>query len=96
MPSLAAMRLDVPRERQDEAWFMLLAECARRGVLLRRGGLNNVTLAHTADDIAQTIAVCREAFKALYTAGFRGAATAPDGRQGVGSQQVGIGSASGG
>ena len=71
--SMAAMRLDVPRECQDEAWFMLLAECARRGVLLRRGGLNNVTLAHTADDIAETIAVCREAFKALYTAGFRGA-----------------------
>lgn len=94
--SLAAMRLDVPRESQDEAWFTLLAECARRGVLLRRGGLNNVTLAHTADDIAETIAVCREAFKALHTAGFRGAATAADGRQGVSSQQVGIGAASGG
>ena len=93
--SMAAMRLDVPRECQDEAWFMLLAECARRGVLLRRGGLNNVTLAHTADDIAETIVVCREAFKALYTAGFRGAATAADGRQRVGSQQVGIGAASG-
>ena len=93
--SLAAMRLDVPREGQDEAWFMLLAECARRGVLLRRGGLNNVTLAHTADDIAQTIAVCREAFMALRAAGFRGAATAPDRRQGIGSQQVGIAAASG-
>jgi glutamate-1-semialdehyde aminotransferase len=71
---ISAMRLDLPAPQVGPAWELLLAECARRGVLLRRGGLNNVTYSHTAADIDRTIAACAEAFRALRAAGFGGTA----------------------
>ena len=66
---IAAMAFDLPHEQGDDAWFRFLAECSRRGVLFRRGGLNNVTFSHTDADIDQTIGVCRDAFVALLDAG---------------------------
>jgi hypothetical protein len=70
------MRLDLPAAQVGPAWELLLAECARRGVLLRRGGLNNVTYSHTVADIDHTVAVCADAFRALRDAGFGGPAAA--------------------
>ena len=37
-----------------------LQESAKRGVLLRRGGLNCITLSHTNDVIDTTVAVAHE------------------------------------
>ena len=41
-------------------WHFLLAGCAQRGVLLRRGGCNFVTYSHTEDDVAQTVAAIED------------------------------------
>lgn len=46
----------------DRLWNTFLRETAQRGVLFRRGGLAFITLAHTAQDIEQTVAVCDEVF----------------------------------
>ncbi len=51
--------------RSGAVWQRFLAEMARRGVLLRRGGLNFVTYSHTAADVAATVEACRESFAAL-------------------------------
>jgi len=51
--------------RSGAVWHRFLAEMARRGVLLRRGGLNFITYSHTAADIAATVEACRESFAAL-------------------------------
>lgn len=67
---ISAMRLDLPAEQLTPAWELFLAECARHGVLFRRGGLNNVTFSHTAEDIEQTVAAAAQAFRALRAAGF--------------------------
>ncbi|MGH2367022.1 MAG: aminotransferase class III-fold pyridoxal phosphate-dependent enzyme, partial [Chloroflexota bacterium] len=74
-PPMAATRFDVPPDALDETWFTFLAACARRGVLLRRGGLNNVTFSHQDADIDQTLDACRGAFRELRDKGL-GRATA--------------------
>ncbi|HEX2032546.1 MAG TPA: aminotransferase class III-fold pyridoxal phosphate-dependent enzyme [Chloroflexota bacterium] len=89
---MSAMHLDLPADRLAEAWTLLLAECARRGVLLRRGGLNFITLAHTAADVERTVAACAEAFAVLRAAGFdRQAGPSAGAAAGAGArgQQVG-------
>jgi glutamate-1-semialdehyde 2,1-aminomutase/spore coat polysaccharide biosynthesis protein SpsF len=87
-PPISSMALDLPRERLGDAWELLLAECARHGVLLRRGGLNFITYSHTAADIAQAVAAAAEAFGALHDAGFTGDSRPSDPRR-TESQQVG-------
>jgi glutamate-1-semialdehyde aminotransferase len=88
-PPMAAMRLDVPADEVGPAWRALLAGCARRGVLLRRGGLNFVTLAHTAADVDETVAACAGAFRDLRAAGYEGApGGAPAADDGGRGQQV--------
>lgn len=47
------------------AWERLLGEMARRGVLLRRGGLNFIGFAHTDADIDRTVSAYRASFAAL-------------------------------
>ena len=69
---MTAMHLDVPAEQVGPAWQVLLAGCARRGVLLRRGGLNFVTLAHTGADVDRTLEACEGAFQDLRAAGYAG------------------------
>jgi len=57
----AAMKL-VPEgdTNLDDMWFFFLKECARRGVLMRRGGCLFVTYSHSDEDAEKTIAVCDE------------------------------------
>jgi glutamate-1-semialdehyde aminotransferase len=86
-PACAAMRLDVPREEMDQTWFAFLAACARRGVLLRRGGLNNITYSHQPADIEQTVDACRAALRDVKD---QGLARRTGGHSEAGSQQVGI------
>jgi len=44
----------------DKMWYFFLAECAKRGVLMRRGGLNFITYSHSDGDIARTVAAVDE------------------------------------
>ncbi len=91
-PPMTAMHLDVPAEQVGPAWQVLLAGCARRGVLLRRGGLNFVTLAHTGADVDRTLEACEGAFQDLRAAGHAGrpGAATPSGADESGrGQQVG-------
>ncbi len=57
-------------DAQDNADLMtlLLQEMAKRGVLLRRGGLIFVTYAHKAADVDETLAACGEVFPILLEA----------------------------
>lgn len=83
-PPMSSMSFALPQEKVAPAWDLLLAECARGGVLLRRGGLNMISYSHTPDDVTQAIAVAGDAFDALRAAGFTGAgdaAEAPSGDQ---------------
>ncbi|MCS6860078.1 MAG: aspartate aminotransferase family protein [Abditibacteriales bacterium] len=59
--SLIEFHGDTPAET-DHLWNTFLRETAQRGVLFRRGGLAFITLAHAAEDIEQTVAVCDEVF----------------------------------
>lgn len=47
---------------------LLLQEMAKRGVLLRRGGLVFMTYSHKAADVDRTLEVCREVFPILVDA----------------------------
>lgn len=86
---MASMAFDLPRERLEPAWELFLAECARRGVLFRRGGLNFVTFSHSEADVAHTVQMAAEAFDVLRAAGFGGQPAAAE-RTGDGrGQQAG-------
>jgi glutamate-1-semialdehyde aminotransferase len=69
-PPMSAMQFDLPAERVAPAWQALLAAGARQGILLRRGGLNFVTLAHTVADVDRTVEGAAAAFRVLREAGF--------------------------
>jgi glutamate-1-semialdehyde aminotransferase len=86
-PPMGSMAFDLPRERLSDAWELFLAECARRGVLFRRGGLNFITYAHTAADVERAVAAAADAFDVLRSAGFAGRLPAAAAR--VASQQAG-------
>lgn len=47
-------------EEEGHMWHFLLAGCAQRGVLLRRGGVNFITYSHTEDDVAETVAAIED------------------------------------
>jgi glutamate-1-semialdehyde 2,1-aminomutase/spore coat polysaccharide biosynthesis protein SpsF len=85
-PSMSAMAFSVPRERTNEAWELFLAECAKRGALFRRGGLNMMTFSHQEEDVDQSVSAAADAFEALRAAGFTGSpeeatAAGPRGQQ---------------
>jgi glutamate-1-semialdehyde aminotransferase len=65
-----AMNLDLPKEQVAAGWELFLAECAQRGVLLRRGGLAFITYSHQEADVDQTVNACAGAFRALGAAGY--------------------------
>ena len=52
-------------EEEGLMWRFLLAGCAQRGLLIRRGGVNFITFSHTEDDIAQTVAVIEDTLHEL-------------------------------
>ncbi len=58
---------DDPALKAD-AWSLFLQETARRGVLIRRGGLLFITYMHTAADIDQTLGVIDEALAVIAAA----------------------------
>lgn len=62
--SLLEFQGDTPEET-DRLWAAFLRETAQRGLLFRRSGLAFITLAHTAADIEETVAVCGEVFERL-------------------------------
>lgn len=55
---------DSPQDNAD-LMTLLLQEMARRGILLRRGGLNFVNFSHKQEHIEHTLEVCREVFPLL-------------------------------
>jgi len=53
---MACPRFSYPEaELNTDAWSLFLQETAKRGVLIRRGGLLFVTYSHNDDDIEQTL-----------------------------------------
>jgi glutamate-1-semialdehyde aminotransferase len=69
--STFAFGYDDPAVNQD-LMTLLLQEMARRGILLRRGGLVFISYSHTAADIDMTIDAAREVFPMLKDALDRG------------------------
>lgn len=53
-----------PQLSQD-VWTLLLQEMARRGVLLRRGGLLFVTYAHGDEEVEETLAALDESLAVI-------------------------------
>ncbi len=45
----------VDAEEDALMWHFLLAGCAQRGVLMRRGGCNFITFSHSEDDVAEAV-----------------------------------------
>jgi len=62
--STFAFGYDDPDTNRD-LMTLLLQEMAKRGVLLRRGGLNFITYSHKAEDIDLTLAAFRDVFPIL-------------------------------
>ena len=52
-------------EEESLMWRFLLAGCAQRGLLIRRGGVNFITFSHTEEDIAQTVAAIEDTLHEL-------------------------------
>lgn len=67
-----AFGYDDPKANGD-LMTLLLQEMAKRGVLLRRGGLMFMTYSHKAEHIDATLAICREVFPILLDAHSSGA-----------------------
>jgi glutamate-1-semialdehyde 2,1-aminomutase len=85
-PSMSSMEFQLPRDRVGAAWELFLAECAGRGVLFRRGGLNMMNFSHQPADVDETVRAAAEAFDVLRAAGFTGPLSdstngAPQGQQ---------------
>jgi glutamate-1-semialdehyde 2,1-aminomutase len=69
-PPMSAMQFSLPRDRVSPAWDLWLAECAKRGVLFRRGGLNMMMYSHSEADVDLAITAAAGAFATLRDAGF--------------------------
>ena len=52
-------------EGETLVWSYFLQEMASRGVLMRRGGVNFLTLSHTDDDVRQVVAAAEDVFAQL-------------------------------
>ncbi len=83
---MASLEFQLPREKVGPAWELFLGECATRGVLFRRGGLNMMNFSHQPEDIERTVRAAAEAFDVLRANGFTGE-LAEEGSSG--GQQVG-------
>ncbi len=58
--------LDAKDAEEDALmWHFLLAGCAQRGLLIRRGGVNFITYSHTEDDVAQSVAAVEDTLHEL-------------------------------
>ena len=88
-PPMSAMAFSLPRERTGDAWQLFLAECAQRGALFRRGGLNMMTFSHQEADVDESVRAAAEAFDVLRAAGFTGSAEAGAPAADPRGQQVG-------
>ncbi|HEV2125279.1 MAG TPA: aminotransferase class III-fold pyridoxal phosphate-dependent enzyme [Chloroflexota bacterium] len=67
---MASLEFQLPREKVGPAWELFLGECAARGVLFRRGGLNMMNFSHQPSDIEETVHAAAEAFDVLRSSGF--------------------------
>ncbi len=86
-PPMSAMELRLPAEQVGPAWELFLAECALRGVLFRRGGLNMMTYSHQEADVDASVHAAAGAFDVLRRAGYSTEAVGGDGQSR--GQQVG-------
>jgi glutamate-1-semialdehyde aminotransferase len=62
---MAAMAFDLQSDLASLAWTYFLQEMARRGVLMRRGGLNFATYTHTDADVDLAVSMAGEVFSEL-------------------------------
>ncbi len=67
-PVMASFGFGYDAPTNADLMTLLLQEMAKRGVLLRRGGLIFVTYAHKAADVDETLAACRDVFRLLLEA----------------------------
>lgn len=82
---MAEMAFEVGQDQVGASWELFLGECARRGLLLRRGGLNMINFSHTEEDIRFAVQAVRGALEEMRRAGLRTHAAPAGG----GSQQLG-------
>ena len=52
-------------EEENLMWRFLLAGCAQRGLLIRRGGVNFITYSHTEDDVVESVAAIEDSLHEL-------------------------------
>ncbi|MCX6377112.1 MAG: aminotransferase class III-fold pyridoxal phosphate-dependent enzyme, partial [Armatimonadetes bacterium] len=64
-PVMSSYAFGYDAQTNQALMTLLLQEMAKRGVLLRRGGLNFITYSHKTEDIDQTLAACAEVFPIL-------------------------------
>lgn len=64
-PVMSSYAFGYDAQTNQDLMTLLLQEMAKRGVLLRRGGLNFITYSHKAEEIDLTLAACREVFPIL-------------------------------
>ena len=56
---------DLDSAEAEQVWSYFLQEMAARGVLMRRGGANFVTLSHTEEDVAEIVLAAEDVFGRL-------------------------------
>jgi len=67
-PVMSSFAFGYEAAANNDLMTLLLQEMARRGILLRRGGLIFINYSHKAEHIDQTLAACREVFPLLLDA----------------------------
>ena len=67
-PVMSSFSFGYDATENADLMTLLLQEMAKRGVLLRRGGLIFMTHSHKAGDVDETLAACREVFPILLEA----------------------------
>ncbi len=67
-PVMSSFAFGYDAPANNDLMTLLLQEMAKRGVLLRRGGLIFMSYSHKAEHIDQTLATCREVFPLLLDA----------------------------
>ena len=67
-PVMSSFAFGYEAAENNDLMTLLLQEMAKRGILLRRGGLIFIAYSHKAEHIDQTLATCREVFPLLLDA----------------------------
>jgi len=67
-PVMSSFTFGYEAEQNTDLLTLLLQEMAKRGVLLRRGGLIFMSYSHKSEHIDQTLAACREVFPIILDA----------------------------